>query len=801
MLTVVPESAAGAHGQDDRARALGEALDGLLEFTGAAAGWVGLFEPDGHLTFPVRRGTFPDAWLSFQQARGSVWGFEVREGCTLLNDLQPLPPLGEPPLSNLLSCPLGPEGPPRGHVVLANKPNGFTSHDAAVLQGVGHLMYKQLARAASQPRPTVVLPSLLLRRALDRVGEGVLAVDETGTLAYANGTWLRWTEFAAEEVIGSLAPFPFWVSHRELAAVAGMPSGLPAGLLPFRRRNQSLFWCQVESAVEEVEGRRLTIAFLRQAPAPNLAGPEKPQPVALPLLIEDLPFGVALTDRQGRLFWTNAALSHVAPPQPGQGPLLRDRFVDSSAAALERLFRDPRQTEAGRMGRLFLQTVAGEPIYACWLAIGLPDGPGFLFALTDDAEGFPLAGEEYGESRHRANPPAVDWLVLLLQPGEEIGYWSERWEELTGLTAADLGGVRSELVLDWLFPRQHDRDLVADWFNQSAPRGGQAILEVLTPAGSQPLLCTLLPVAGSDLVRSPSAQGRGVRWLLLVGEPETFLGTAGPSLAFVRQFTRGLVQLLNHYLTIPIGLSEMALDREGLPAETAAWFGQIHESCQRATRLIEALEDLSAQTAGETHLVPLAALVREFLDEQAAPKADRPYELSVDLREDQVPVRVNRRMMRVVLRHLFRNAEQAVANSPRRQIDVRVAAGEEVVRCEIHDTGEGLPTDDWTLPLTPFFSTKGAFAHDAVHAAQEATGLGLTVSQHLLLLHGGHLELRGGPGEGTTAAIVLPRGDRLPRAAATDSAKPEALRADAAAGAGSPHAKEEWSATRERPDG
>src|SRR5262249_10318455 len=160
-----------------------------------------------------------------------------------------------------------------------------------VLQGVSHLMYKQLARAESRPRPAVELPSRLLGRALDRIGEGVLVVDESGALVYANGTWLRWTEFSAEEVIGSPAPFPFWVSHRELASVAGMASGLPAGLLPFRRRNHSLFWCQVESAAEELEGRRLTIAFLRQVPAPDLTGAEKPQPVALPLLIEDLPFG------------------------------------------------------------------------------------------------------------------------------------------------------------------------------------------------------------------------------------------------------------------------------------------------------------------------------------------------------------------------------------------------------------------------------------------------------------------------------------------------------------------------------
>jgi len=51
MPTVVPESAwftsRSALTQD-----LDEGLAALLEFTGAAAGWIGLTEEDGRLTFP-----------------------------------------------------------------------------------------------------------------------------------------------------------------------------------------------------------------------------------------------------------------------------------------------------------------------------------------------------------------------------------------------------------------------------------------------------------------------------------------------------------------------------------------------------------------------------------------------------------------------------------------------------------------------------------------------------------------------------------------------------------------------------
>jgi two-component system cell cycle sensor histidine kinase PleC len=86
-----------------------------------------------------------------------------------------------------------------------------------------------------------------------------------------------------------------------------------------------------------------------------------------------------------------------------------------------------------------------------------------------------------------------------------------------------------------------------------------------------------------------------------------------------------------------------------------------------------------------------------------------------------------------------------------------VRAQEQQVQCEIEDSGEGLPSPDWTTVLMPFYSTKGPFGRGTGRRNLHALGLGLTVSRHLVELHGGHLELRSAPGVGTTAVLVLPR--------------------------------------------
>jgi signal transduction histidine kinase len=768
---------------------LGLALDALIEFTNASCGWVGCVGTDGRLTFPVRRGSFPDAWLHLQAGQG-VWGFAIREGPTLLNDLPAWPALGAPPLANLLSSPLLRDGRSRGHVALANKATGFTSHDAAVVQGIAHLMSKQLGdghpgvdeSGAENDLPWHILGDL---------GAGVLVLNDQGKLVYVNETWCAWTGFAREELLHAGAPLPFWISHRELAALdseakqhamCGLhqePNGertLQSPVYPFRRRDDSRFWCHVDAASSDWKGSCWTVALLRPvSPSPVPEPPTPPSPLTLsPLLgsvAASLPFAVVLTDRAGRIQWTNSVAQkngfHASPPGETVAPaLFRDQFALASAAALEQLMRDPAAGDSGPFGRLLLEGAGaskGHHWIAYWLA--LPAGPaigdgGYLFAFAEDWEGLCPPDDLAAGWRRTAAGPAADWLALLLRPGDPVAWWDERWEKLTAIRTQDVARIPGEVVVDWLFPRQADRDFVADLLHQADARaiGRQAILDVVSPSGSHRLLCTFLPVGQAAPPSPPEVRG----WVMLIGEPQVSPAGWGrdevPTTRYVRHFTRGLSHLLNHYLTTPIGLAEMALDRTDLPPSLLPCFEQILESCRQGTYLISALQDLAAGDVGETNVESLASIVREQVDERRG-QNEIAYQAVIESRAEDVLVRINRRMIRVVLRHLLTNAEQAVANSPTRRILIRLSTQDADVCCAIEDTGEGLATDDWTALLAPFYSTKGPFARDAVHAAQPGTGLGLTVCHHLLKLHGGRLELQSKPGEGTTAVMLLPRNE------------------------------------------
>ncbi len=377
---------------------LNDLLLSSLEFLGATAGWIGLQQPGG-LSFPARIGVFSDSWLPWQQAHGSVWGFTINDETTIRNDLRIESKHGDPPLCNLLSVPLVQNKQILGHIALANKVHGFSPEDALVLRGLAQHVVRLLGRRR-EPKHTPIHFSAAWRRVLDRATEGIILLEESGILIYVNAAWLDWTGFRAEDLLGRTAPFPFWVSQHELVQALTLAPAAPAGALPFRRHDQSLFWCAVETAQEQWDDHLVTIAFLRQMSA---------EPEA------------------------SAARYGVLHPHP---------------------------------------------------------------AANGDGS------------------PSPDWLPLLLDLDHGIEGWDARWEERTGLSVQDVKDSRCELVLDWLFPQQHDRNRVADCFHRPHPARSQLTLEVASSNGSRPMLCTFFPLPAHPATATPR------RWLLLVGEVE-----------------------------------------------------------------------------------------------------------------------------------------------------------------------------------------------------------------------------------------------------------------------------------------
>jgi two-component system, cell cycle sensor histidine kinase and response regulator CckA len=99
------------------------------------------------------------------------------------------------------------------------------------------------------------------------------------------------------------------------------------------------------------------------------------------------------------------------------------------------------------------------------------------------------------------------------------------------------------------------------------------------------------------------------------------------------------------------------------------------------------------------------------------------------------------------LENLFENANHAVAGHPHPQVTLSARALARQVRLAVSDNGPGMPPELAARAAEPYFTTR---------AAENATGIGLTVCEAIAKAHGGRLTIATRPGEGTVVALQLP---------------------------------------------
>jgi len=93
--------------------------------------------------------------------------------------------------------------------------------------------------------------------------------------------------------------------------------------------------------------------------------------------------------------------------------------------------------------------------------------------------------------------------------------------------------------------------------------------------------------------------------------------------------------------------------------------------------------------------------------------------------------------------NLVRNALEAMAAVPRRDLTVATAAADGTVTVSVADSGPGLPPDSASDLFTPFMTTKSG-------------GLGLSICRSIVTAHGGRIQAEPNGGGGAAFRVSLP---------------------------------------------
>ncbi len=229
-----------------------------------------------------------------------------------------------------------------------------------------------------------------------------------------------------------------------------------------------------------------------------------------------------------------------------------------------------------------------------------------------------------------------------------------------------------------------------------------------------------------------------------------------------RDFIANVSHELRTPLTVVNGFLETLIDAQSEDGTTRQHHLQLmHEQAQRMHRLVEDLLTLSRLESRETPVadetVDVRQLVREVADEARALSLGR-HQIDVDLTPGFVLG------SREELRSAFANiVSNAVRYTPDGGV-ISLAWREDASggRFEVSDTGLGVAPEDIPRLTERFYRVDKSRSRET-----GGTGLGLAIVKHVLLRHGGYLDVRSEFGRGSTFSAVLPVERLLARTADT----------------------------------
>jgi PAS domain S-box-containing protein len=148
--------------------------------------------------------------------------------------------------------------------------------------------------------------------------------------------------------------------------------------------------------------------------------------------------------------------------------------------------------------------------------------------------------------------------------------------------------------------------------------------------------------------------------------------------------------------------------------------------------------------------VDLSALTAELASTFRAAIEKAGMQLSVDCRPLPEPVYVDREMWEKVVLNLLSNAFKYTFEG---RIAVRLEARDAQAALTVEDTGTGIPAAELPHLFERFHRVEGARGR-----TQEGTGIGLALVAELIRMHGGAIDVRSVPGEGSAFTVSLPFG-------------------------------------------
>jgi len=227
----------------------------------------------------------------------------------------------------------------------------------------------------------------------------------------------------------------------------------------------------------------------------------------------------------------------------------------------------------------------------------------------------------------------------------------------------------------------------------------------------------------------------------------------------VGQLAGGVAHDFNNILTIIMGYGSILLMNTEKGSALRSYVESILTSAEQATNLTQSLLAFSRKQPIKPKNIELNAVIKH-VEKLLRRLIGEDIELRTKLSKTVVPVFADPGQIEQVLINLAANARDAMPEGGSLLIETDVHSdNEEFLQkfpgcspvgygsVSVTDTGTGMDQDTAQRIFEPFFTTK---------EEGKGTGLGLSIVHGVITQHGGHIDVKSEPGQGTTFTMYLP---------------------------------------------
>jgi signal transduction histidine kinase len=272
-------------------------------------------------------------------------------------------------------------------------------------------------------------------------------------------------------------------------------------------------------------------------------------------------------------------------------------------------------------------------------------------------------------------------------------------------------------------------------FDQEALRLAQVYADQAAVALENARLVEELRQAATDLEKRVEQRTRQLR----ESQAQTI---RAEKLAVVGRLATSVAHEVNNPLQA-ITLQLQLIDEQPLPEEMHKRLGIVQQEVNRITGIVQRLLDFQRPSLSRRTPQQIATL----LDEVISLVENKLYQHHITVRQWKTPnlplVIVDGGQIKQVFLNLILNAIDAMSEGG--TLSIRSRHQGNLLIISFTDSGVGMLPEVIENIFEPFFSTKAS-----------GSGLGLTISQKIVINHGGTLEVTSTPGKGSTFTVLLP---------------------------------------------